>query len=47
MVITLPDARQLSDEILNAIRLRALRGIELGFTPRPARIKLIEESGLP
>lgn len=32
MVITLPDARQLSDEILNAIRLRALRGIELGFT---------------
>src|SRR3984957_14426365 len=32
MAITLPDARQLSDEILEALRLRALRGCELGFT---------------
>src|SRR3954462_2174693 len=32
MVITLPDARQLSDEVLEALRLRALRGCELGFS---------------
>jgi transposase len=32
MAISLPDARQLSDEILEALRLRALRGCELGFT---------------
>jgi transposase len=32
MAITLPDARQLSDEVLEALRLRALRGCELGFT---------------
>ena len=32
MAITLPDARQLSDEVLQALRLRALRGRELGFT---------------
>ncbi|OWK42141.1 IS630 family transposase [Fimbriiglobus ruber] len=32
MAITLPDARQLSDEVLDALRLRALRGCELGFT---------------
>src|SRR5258707_8516285 len=32
MGITLPDARQLSDEVLEALRLRALRGCELGFT---------------
>src|SRR2546428_7170286 len=32
MAITLPDARQLSDEVLQALRLRALRGCELGFT---------------
>jgi transposase len=32
MAITLPDARLLSDEILQALRLRALRGRELGFT---------------
>jgi transposase len=31
MGITLPDARQLSDEILEALRFRALRGCELGF----------------
>jgi transposase len=31
MAITLPDARQLPDEILEALRLRALRGCELGF----------------
>ncbi len=30
--IELPDARQLSDEALQALRLRALRGIELGFS---------------
>ena len=28
----MPDARQLSDEVLEALRLRALRGCELGFT---------------
>ena len=32
MSITLPDARQLSDDILEALRLRALNGRELGFT---------------
>ncbi len=28
----MPDARQLSDEVLQALRLRALRGCELGYT---------------
>ncbi len=32
MSIELPDARQLSDEALQVLRLRALRGIELGYT---------------
>jgi transposase len=32
MSITLPDARQLPDAILEALRLRALNGRELGFT---------------
>lgn len=32
MAIPLPDARQLSDEVLEALRLRALRGCELGFS---------------
>ena len=32
MSIQLPDARQLSDEALQILRLRALRGIELGYT---------------
>ena len=32
MAVTLPDARQLSDEVLEALRLRAVRGCELGFT---------------
>jgi transposase len=32
MAISLPDTRQLSDEVLAALRLRALRGCELGFT---------------
>jgi transposase len=32
MAITLPDARRLSDEVLEAPRLRALRGCELGFS---------------
>lgn len=32
MAITLPDARQLSDDVLEALRLRAVHGIELGFT---------------
>jgi hypothetical protein len=32
MSITLPDARQLPDEILEALRLRALNGREPGFT---------------
>jgi hypothetical protein len=31
MGIQLPDARQLSEEALDVIRLRALRGIELGL----------------
>jgi transposase len=31
MALSLPDARQLPDEVLAALRLRALRGIELGF----------------
>src|SRR6266566_2291320 len=32
MAVPLPDARQLSDEVLEALRLRAVRGCELGFT---------------
>jgi transposase len=32
MAIPLPDARQLSDEVLEALRLRALRGCQLGFS---------------
>src|ERR1700687_3655804 len=32
MPIQLPDARQLSDEALQVLRLRALHGIELGFS---------------
>lgn len=32
MFIELPDARQLSDEALQVLRLRALRGIELGYS---------------
>ena len=31
MAIPLPDARELSDDVLEALRLRALRGCELGF----------------
>ncbi len=32
MAIALPDARELSDAVLEALRLRALRGRELGFS---------------
>jgi transposase len=32
MPISLPDARQLSDEVLQALRLRAIRGCEPGYT---------------
>jgi transposase len=32
MTVILPDARELSDEVLEAIRLRALHGCERGFT---------------
>jgi transposase len=32
MAITLPDARHLSDDVLEALRLRAVHGCELGFT---------------
>src|SRR5260221_2538991 len=32
MAITLPDARQLSDDVLEALRLRAINGRDLGFT---------------
>lgn len=32
MAISLPDARQLSDDALEVLRLRALRGVELGFS---------------
>jgi transposase len=32
MALALPDARELSDDVLEALRLRALRGCELGFT---------------
>ncbi len=32
MPIQLPDARQLCDEGLQILRLRALRGIELGYS---------------
>ncbi len=32
MAISLPDARQLTDEVLQALRLRALRGCQLGYS---------------
>ena len=32
MSIQLPDGRQLSEEALQVLRLRALRGIELGYS---------------
>jgi len=32
MALSLPDARQLSDEVLQALRLRALRALERGWT---------------
>ena len=32
MAISLPDARELSDDVLEALRLRAVRGCQLGFT---------------
>ena len=32
MAIILPDARELSHEVLEALRLRALHGCQLGFT---------------
>jgi transposase len=32
MAIQLPDARQLSDDALRVLRLRALRGVELGYS---------------
>jgi transposase len=32
MAISLPDARRLPDEVLQALRLRALHGCEIGFT---------------
>ena len=32
MAVLLPDARELSDEVLDALRVRAVRGCELGFT---------------
>lgn len=32
MTLTLPDARGLSDEVLEALRVRAIRGCELGYT---------------
>jgi transposase-like protein len=31
MAISLPDARQLSDDVLQALRLRALHACELGY----------------
>src|SRR5947209_16809497 len=32
MAITLPDARQLPDEVIHELRLRALRGYEMGLS---------------
>src|SRR4051794_29523704 len=32
MAVLLPDARELSDDVLSALRVRAVRGCELGFT---------------
>jgi hypothetical protein len=37
MAISLPDARQLSDEVLEAPRLRAVRGCQLGSTETESR----------
>lgn len=40
MAISLPDARQLSDEVLEALRLRALHGCEMGFTEADVAVLL-------
>ncbi len=32
MAVSLPDSRHLSDEVLQAVRLRAIHACELGFT---------------
>src|SRR5215216_6280006 len=32
MALVLPDTRELSDEVLDALRVRAVRGCQLGFT---------------
>lgn len=40
MAITLPDARQLSDDVLEALRLRAIHGCELGFTEADVAVLL-------
>jgi hypothetical protein len=32
MALALPDARELSHDVLEALRLRAVRGCQLGFT---------------
>src|SRR3954454_4674898 len=42
MSIELPDARHLSDEALQVLRLRALRGLELGYS----EVELAELLGL-
>src|SRR5438477_12976805 len=42
MAISLPDARELSDEVLKALRLRALRGCELG----PSEVQVAEVLGV-
>ena len=36
MAISLPDGRELSDEVLECLRLRALHACELGFTEQEA-----------
>ena len=47
MAISLPDARQLSDEVLQSLRLRALRGCELGCTPRSRWRNCLASPGRP
>ena len=46
MAVTLPDARQLSDDVLEALRLRAIHGCELGFTEADVADLLVKR-GMP
>lgn len=45
MSIAMPDARELSDDTLQQLRLRALRGIELGYSGKEKGSGLVDLEG--